>query len=143
MLNPRYVGSRAHCADCGTVGPHAGPEMNRACQCSAQSARLVDMGQSNITRVTWDGSGEQGREGLAGEHRQVSCKVSCTAVSETDRWSRQECSPCGCRCHGPLRLDLWYIFSLDALAREQYSFFQHAPSLASCLLKGCTRDYTS
>jgi hypothetical protein len=28
--------------------------MNRACQCGAQSASLVDMGQSNMTRVTWE-----------------------------------------------------------------------------------------
>ena len=132
MLKPRYVGSRAHSADCGTVGPDAGPEMNRACQCNAQSASLVDMGQSNMTRVTWNSSGEQGREGLAGEHRQVSCKMICTAVGETDRWSRQECSLCGCHCHGPLRLDLWYIFSLDldALARVQCTaFFNISPAL--------------
>jgi hypothetical protein len=54
MLKNGYVGSRGHRADFGTVGPDAGPEMNRACQCGAQSASLVDMGQSNMTRVTWE-----------------------------------------------------------------------------------------
>jgi hypothetical protein len=56
---------RAYRADLGTLGPDAWQEMDRACQCGAQSASLVDMGQSNMMGEQWRAGERRTRRGAS------------------------------------------------------------------------------